>query len=250
MSTWPQRTLLYDGSFAGFLTCVGESFRQKIYPFYFLTPGDRQSSLYPLLEIPTDPALAGSIYEALETQVSRSFRRLVTYSFLTCLPQRERHMFDALYMAFCRALPQDLTDDRLLILVRAVRRLVHEARQYKGFVRFADYHGVLVGQIAPENQVLPLLRPHFCRRLPEETFLLHDRTHRQALLYTRHKWKLRPLDHLDLADPSQAERQYQALWQQFYQAAAIPARSALRRRPPPLPQRIRETLPELRADLP
>lgn len=89
MSTWPQRTLLYDGSFAGFLTCVGESFRQKVYPFYFLTPCDRQSSLYPLLEIPTDPALAGNVYEALEAQVSRSFRRLVTYSFLTCLPQRE-----------------------------------------------------------------------------------------------------------------------------------------------------------------
>ena len=49
MSTWPPCAMLYDGSFAGFLTCVGESFRQKVYPFYFLSPGVEQISLYPIL---------------------------------------------------------------------------------------------------------------------------------------------------------------------------------------------------------
>lgn len=55
MSTWPQCALRYDGTFAGFLTCVGESFRQKTYPFYFLPPGAEQITLYPLQEIPSDP---------------------------------------------------------------------------------------------------------------------------------------------------------------------------------------------------
>ena len=45
MSTWPQCALRYDGTFAGFLTCVGESFRQKTYPFYFLPPGAEQITL-------------------------------------------------------------------------------------------------------------------------------------------------------------------------------------------------------------
>ena len=47
MSTWPQCALRYDGTFAGFLTCVGESFRQKTYPFYFLPPGARRSPRTP-----------------------------------------------------------------------------------------------------------------------------------------------------------------------------------------------------------
>ena len=38
MSTWPQCAMVYDGTFTGFLTCVGESFRTKEYPFYFLPP--------------------------------------------------------------------------------------------------------------------------------------------------------------------------------------------------------------------
>ena len=183
MSTWPPCAMLYDGSFAGFLTCVGESFRQKVYPFYFLSPGVEQISLYPILETPTDQALAKSVYRSLEETVSSTFRRLITYSFLTCLPQRERTMFDLIYLAFHQALPQDLTDDRVLLLTRAIQHLTHEAHQLKGFVRFADYGGVLVGQIAPKNRVLPLLRPHFCQRLPEEAFLLHDKTHREGLFY-------------------------------------------------------------------
>ena len=145
MSTWPQCAMLYDGTFAGFLSCVGESFRQKVYPFYFLPPWAEQVSLYPLLEVPTDQALAREIYGQLEERVSPTFRRMITYSFLTSLPQRERNMFDVIYLAFHRALPQDLTDERILVLTRAIRRLVNEAHQYKGFVRFADYGGVLVG---------------------------------------------------------------------------------------------------------
>ena len=157
-------------------------------------------------------------------------------------------MFDAIYLAFHHALPQDLTDERLLVLIRAVRRLVHEVHQYKGFVRFADYGGVLVGQIAPENQVLPLLRPHFCQRLPQEAFLLHDKTHRQALFAVRGRWKLRPLDQLDLDDPSQAEAQCQALWRQFYRTIAIPDRENPRCRMTHLPKRFWGEMTELRAE--
>ena len=102
MSTWPQCARRYDGTVAGFLTCVGESFRQKTYPFYFLPPGAEQITLYPLQEIPSDPALARAVYRALETAVSPAFRRMMTYGFLTCLPQRERSLFDLISASGCR----------------------------------------------------------------------------------------------------------------------------------------------------
>ena len=248
MSTWPQCALLYDGSFAGFLTCVGESFRAKEYPFYFLPPGVEQISLYPIREIPTDQALAKEVYHALETQVSATFRRLMTYSFLTCLPQRERNMFDLIYLAFHRAIPQDLTDDRILVLTRAIQHLTHEAHQFKGFLRFADYGGVLVGQITPKNRVLPLLRPHFCQRLAGEAFLIHDKAHREGLFYADHKWKIRPIDHLDLDQPDQAERQCQALWRSFYHTVAIPARENPKLRRSNLPKRFWADMTEFQGE--
>lgn len=250
MSTWPQCTMIYDGSFAGFLTCVGESFRRKEYPFYFLDPNSRQLSLYPLVEVATDPALAGSIYRALNEKISPAFRRVITYSFLTCLPQRERHMFDAIYLGFLGGLPRDLTDERILVLTRAVRQLTGEAHLLKGFVRFSDYGGVLVGEITPKNRVLPLLRPHFCQRLSGEAFLLYDKNHREGLFYADHKWKLRPVDHLNLDRPEQAELECRALWRSFYATIAIPARHNPRLRMSNMPKRYWENMTEFQSDAP
>lgn len=249
MSTWPQCAFVYDGSFAGFLTCVGESFRRREYPFYFLPPGAEQASLYPLREIATDQTLARSVYGALETEVSKTFRRMITYSFLTCLPQKERHIYDVVHLGLTHALPQDLLDERILILTRAIRRLTKEAERYKGFVRFSDYGGVLVGQIAPQNRVLPLLRPHFCQRLPGEAFLLHDKTHREGLFYADRKWKLRPVDRLDLDRPEQAELECRALWRRFYETITIRERENPRCQGNHLPLRFREEMTEFQGDL-
>ena len=239
MSTWPQRAYVYDGTFSGFLTCVGESFRRREYPFYFLTPGAEQVSLYPLREIPTDPGLAKSIYRALETEVSETFQGMITYSFLTCLPQKERHIYDVVYLGLTHALPQDLSDDRILILSRAVRSMTREADYYRDCLRFSDYGGVLVGQITPKNRVLPLLRPYFCQHLSEEAFLLHDRTHREGLFYAHHRWKLRPVEHLDLERADQAEPTCLALWRQFYETVAGRERTDAKPRTHQLTKRVR-----------
>ena len=48
----------------------------------------------------------------------------------------------------------------------------------------------LAGEIRPKNRVLPLLRPHFCDRMYNETFLLYDRTHREALVHQKGKWAI------------------------------------------------------------
>lgn len=86
MSTWPPCAMLYDGSFAGFLTCVGESFRQKVYPFYFLSLAWSRSPCTPFWKLPPTRPLAKSVYRSLEETVSSTFRRLITYSFLTACP--------------------------------------------------------------------------------------------------------------------------------------------------------------------
>ena len=248
MSTWPQCALRYDGTFAGFLTCVGESFRQKTYPFYFLPPGAEQITLYPLQEIPSDPALARAVYRALETAVSPAFRRMMTYGFLTCLPQRERSLFDLIYLAFHHALPQDPTDDRILLLTRAIGHLVREAEHYRGFVRFADYGGVLVGQIAPKNRVLPLLRPHFCARYSGERFVIYDHTHREALFYQPGRWAIVPLDRFGVAAPDQAELDYRRLWRRFYDTIAIEERRNPKCRMTHMPKRYWNTMTEFQTD--
>ena len=79
--------------------------------------------------------------------------------------------------------------------------------------------------IHPKNYILPLLRPHFCGRFPEENFMIYDAVHQAVLLQEDHKARLLELAApLELPPPSEREQQFQALWKQFYQTLEIKAR--------------------------
>ena len=44
---WTQVSYVYDGSFAGFLTCVFDSYASREEPMCFSTPEDGRMSLWP-----------------------------------------------------------------------------------------------------------------------------------------------------------------------------------------------------------
>lgn len=247
MSSWPQVTYAYDGTFAGFLTCVAESFQHREYPFYFLPPGETQFSLYPIRDVVTNEVRAREQYRQLGRKLTRESKDLVTRSFLTCLPQKERHIFDYIYLGFHGGI-QDPTDDRVLILTNAIRHLNNEVSQLKGFVRFSDYNGILVGTITPKNRVLPLLRFHFCDRLSAESFLLFDHTHGEALCHTPGAWKLIPLEELRLDAPNQREAACRKLWKSFYDTIAIESRYNPKLRMSHMPKRYWANMTEMQAD--
>ena len=103
---------------------------------------------------------------------------------------------------------------------------------------------MLVGEIAPKNRVLPLLRPHFCARYPEESFVLYDRTHREALFYRPRRWAIVPLEAFHAAAPGREERDFRRLWRRFYDTIAIEGRENPRCRMTQMPKRFWGTMTE------
>lgn len=244
MSHWPQVSLSYDGSFSGFLCCIAHSFAHKEYPFYFFTEDELQQTLYPLRQIERDEKRALAVYKELKAKHPPGVRQLAEHAFLTCLPRRERHIFDFIYANVYGGPLLDPADDRVYILNSAVRHLMGEAEKLQGFVRFSDYKGLLVSEIEPKNQVLPLLRPHFCARFANEAFLIHDRTHHQALCYAGGTWKIVPLDALTLDTPEEKELEMRALWKQFFHSVSIKARYNPKLQRSHLPKRYRSQMAE------
>ena len=158
---WTPVSYAYDGSFAGFLTCVFASYAHREEPMSFSTPEDGRISLWPERTVDTDEARAQRVYRSLAPRLGQEGRRLAVYGFLTCLEERELHLWRFLRLGYDRGpgVVRDLTDDRVAVLTRAVGHLTGEAHLLKGFTRFSEQEGVLVGEIAPKNRVLPLLRP-------------------------------------------------------------------------------------------
>ena len=84
--------------------------------------------------------------------------------------------------------------------------------------------GTLVAEIEPRCQVLPILGKHFCARMPGESFLIYDRTHRMALLCSGGCCQIFPLERLELPKADGREQLYRKLWTRFYDTVSIESR--------------------------
>lgn len=239
----------YDGSFEGFLCCVFDSYVNKEFPAEFQDEAHLVQSLFPARWVGTDLRHAQRILVSLE-KIDPWAKELVVKGFLTFAPDREMLLYRfirALY-SVGKPLLRQLSDDAVLPLLQAVRHLDGEVHLLKGFVRFSEFEGMLAGEIRPKNRVLPLLRYHFCSRFYNETFLLYDRTHREALVHQEGKWAILPLDTFKMAAPSAAEAQYRRLWKRFYDTIEIKERHNPKLRRTHMPQRYWETMTEFQSE--
>ena len=239
----------YDGSFEGFLSCVFDSYAYREIPAGFRSGEDGALSLFSSRTVLTDPDHAARVLRKV-TALSPEAAVLLRRGFLTCLPERELHLF-RLVAKLLREGPgflRDRSDETLYPVIRAVRHLNGEVHLLKGFVRFSDLGGVLGGEIEPKNRVLPVLGGHFAARFHNERFFLYDRTYREALFHVPGQSVIRPLADFQMAPPDEAEARYRLLWKRFYDAIAIKERENPRLRMSNMPKRYWGTMTEFQGE--
>ena len=124
---------LYDGSYAGFLTCIYESYVRKELPVSFSTPEDPRISLYPERAVETEEAHAGRVYRSLSQRISLDAQRMVTRGFLTCMPEKEERIYAFVRLGYRigPAVVRDLTDPRVAPLVTALTHLKARPTSYR-----------------------------------------------------------------------------------------------------------------------
>lgn len=240
-----QTIYIYDGSFQGFLCCIFDSYKNQEVPTSIIAEADFSPTLFAVHTVTTDLSHANRVYRKVRN-LSPDASNLLRRGFLTCLENREMHLFH-LVAKLLRDGPgflRNLADDTLLPVYKAVRNLNGEAQLLRGFVRFSEYGGILGGEIEPKNHVLPLLRSHFCGRFPNEQFFIYDRTHQEALFYAGGKSVIAPLAHFEMAPPNKTEAAYRRLWKQFYDTIAIKERENPRCRMTNMPKRYWNTMTE------
>ncbi|MCL2336745.1 MAG: TIGR03915 family putative DNA repair protein [Firmicutes bacterium] len=235
----PELIYLYDGTFAGLLCCVFESYAQKEIPADILPLDSARTTLWPGKEIVTDQPKADRVLVSIPPQMGHEALDFLRHAFLTCLPQKERYMLLFLRLGYRHGprVMHMLASDVVHTLDKSVRHLRRESHLLKGFLRFSVFNQVLVGEIEPKNHVLPLLADHFRRRYPEEYFLIFDRTHGEALVYRPYQSAIIALDEFVLPEPDERELFFRDLWRHFYDAIEITDRHNPRCRMSQMPKR-------------
>lgn len=229
---------IYDGSFQGFLCCIFDSYARHEAPSSIVSEAEFSPTLFDSRFVPTDAAHAERVFRKV-VKCSPDAAGLLRRGFLTCLPDREMHLY-RLVAKLLRDGPgflRDLADETLFPVLKAVRHLNGEVQLLRGFVRFSEFSGILSAEIEPKNRVLSLLRPHFCGRFQNESFFIYDRTHQEALFYTGGKAVIAPLAQFVMSPPDETEAAFRQLWKRFYDTIAIKERDNPRCRMTQMPKR-------------
>lgn len=239
----------YDGSLDGFLTCVYESYVRHEEPVAFVLPEDGMT-LWEEREIATDLAHARRVWEGLGKKTSPLFRAMIARGFLTCLPERELVLYTLIRRGFAEGdrVRRDLTDPMVADLTLALRKMATEEDHLKGFARFSDLDGTLVGEIEPKNRVLPLLGPHFAARFPGEKLVLYDRTHAEALFCQGGKRVILPVEDFRMGSAGEKERAFRRMWRNYFDTIAIRERENPTCQSTHLPKRYRHVMTEFMAE--
>ena len=230
---------LYDGSFAGLLCCIYESYYQKELPFTIFHYEEEQETLFPVKEIVTDDIIAKKVEDSIGRKISQDALKLVRMCYLSKTENRELTILNFLRMGYKigPSVTNMLTHDTVGTITRSAQNVQRESHFYTEFLRFSEYNGALVAIIEPKNFVLPVIAPHFCDRFPSEQFLIYDKSHKHALIYQDAERSLILLEHFELPEAEAEEIKYRALWKQFYNTIAIEGRTNLKLRMNNIPKR-------------
>ena len=245
--------LLYDGTFEGLMTAVFDS-----YAFHPAPEGVAQVQRCQQLlgreyrEIMTDNEKADRVIAGVRRAMGTDAYTKVWRAFLSC----DDGKGDAIYryirlgMRIGRRILLRLTDERVMKLDGIDRLVGREAGLLIEFVRFAEMEGgVYYGEITPDNDVLPLIMPHFAERFHIQPFILHDKSRRQAGVFDTREWVLTSTEGMQLPDYAQGEREYRRMWKAFYNTIAIKERINPSLRRNHMPKKYWKNMLEMQPDL-
>lgn len=255
-----ERILLYDGSFDGFLTAVFVVFEQKMTQASIRVIGQEQPPLFGELEtICTDQEKANRVWKGLIERVSSQGKFRFYYAFLSETVGVEDTLLEAMRYVFSqkRCVDQDFSHPAMLSIAQTAKMVGREKHRMEAFVRFRlTKDGIYFGSIAPDFNVLPLIKKHFSNRYADQKWMIYDIKRKYGLFYD-----LAKVDFISMEFPAQfdftksdsaffsaQEFDFQRLWKDYFQSTNIQSRKNMKLHIRHVPKRYWKYLSEKQPD--
>jgi probable DNA metabolism protein len=223
-----QLVYLYDGTLEGMLTAVFEAFCRKEDPRDILQEQSLQQALFcSYAHIPTDVAKASRVQVGIaETLGARSYEN-VKHVFLSEDESKGGTILRYLQYTMRKGARScaHLANPAVAAFEEILRQVTKEAHYMIQFVRFAELEGgVYFSRIKPKASVVPLIMDHFAARFNVQPFMIYDERHGLSGVFDTERWWLADARDVQVPGNTEAEDDFQALWQTFYDTIAIEER--------------------------
>jgi probable DNA metabolism protein len=219
---------LYDGTLEGLLTAVFAAYGRHEEPANIVEACDLQESLLcSYVPIATELRYATRVKGGILRELGEACYEDVKRVFLSDDANKGGVIYRFVHYAMeaGRRAPAHLAEPAVADFVELRKRVENEAHYMLQFVRFAHLtNGVFFARIRPKASVVPLITEHFARRFNVQPFIIYDSVHHLASVFDTERWWLVDASEVCVPGVSEAEEDYQALWQTFFDTLAIEER--------------------------
>ena len=219
---------LYDGTLEGMLTAVFEAFRRKEHPANIVVErGLQQSLLHAYIPIHTDLNSAERVKNGIRRVLGNNAYENVKRAFLSDDDRKGGVIAGYLLytMSAGKRSCSHLAHPAVAAFEELLRVVGWEEHYMVQFVRFAQLeNGVYFSRIKSKASVVPLIMEHFAARFNIQPFIIYDEAHGMAGVFDTERWWLVDAKDIRVPDKTEAEDEFQALWQSFFDTIAIEER--------------------------
>jgi probable DNA metabolism protein len=223
---------VYDGTFEGLLTTIFEIYESKRLP-EAIQPHDRKSPqlFAEVTDVFTDVKKANRVAKKLEAIDKSLFKNLFRV-YLSEHNERELLIYRIVRLMLedsSRAKSDFRHPDilRMKQILKEISREVHRMHAFVRFQRLAD--DIWFSAVEPDFDVMPLIGSHFRKRYADQKWLIYDLRRGYGIYYDLQKTDFVELDAKNLGSLSEdllhdEEKDYQALWKEYFDSVNIKAR--------------------------
>ncbi|WP_036385192.1 TIGR03915 family putative DNA repair protein [Muricauda sp. MAR_2010_75] len=231
----PSTTLIYDGSFNGFLTTVFVAFDEKLNVADIQKNSECQNGLFSETEtIFTNVEKAKRVWNGIRNKSHNAIAN-VYFAFLSETEGVELMLYTYIQklMATKSGKQLDYSDGIVLHISQLARKVGREKHRMEAFVRFQlTKDDIYFANIEPDFDVLPLISKHFRDRYADQQWLIYDVKRKYGIFYNLDHVEMVSLNLSDIhhnktvkSDAFKPEEyDYQTLWNEYFKSTSIKSR--------------------------
>jgi len=234
------QTIIYDGSFEGWLTAVFDMYEYRWATAEILPEGQRQDNIFGDSHVAiTDEMKAQRVWKGLRSKVSARASGQLYATFLSGQKGLETKMLQYVQYVFASkyTIEQDYSHPAVLYVNEMAKKVHREKHRMEAFVRFQKTKDDLYFAIVqPDFNVLPLIKNHFEKRYADQRWLIYDGFRKYGIYYDLQKVETIEIDFGESVNYGKVlaeildekEIIYQQMWQHYFKSVNIAARKNLK----------------------
>jgi probable DNA metabolism protein len=229
-------TVIYDGSFAGFISAVFDTYEYKMGDVR-ISPADLPTcNLFGQIHHATpDKKKVKRVWSGLEKYSSLQGLRDIHAAFYAGTPGIEDLLLTYMRYQFTTKKPidRDYTNPIVLNVSQTAKKVRREKHRMEAFVRFQlTKDNLFYSIIQPDFNVLPLISSHFEKRYADQRWLIYDSLRKYGIYYDLNTVEEVKMDFNNNTSngsvirsiQDEKEELYQTLWKKYFDSVNIKAR--------------------------